>query len=215
MENRIRRIFLDTKIATKCLLACGFLVASMNGMAQDKPLIEPDVKPQVVDESLIDSENFEFGASVGMIQIEDFGSSSIYGAKVIYHLSEYLFFEGNYVVGEGEKTSFETLGNVELISDRDYTFYNFGLGLSAPGQIYLPGNYAFNTNTYFLLGAGSTEFGGDSNFTASFGAGYQLLLTDWLSIHISAREHLYRSDFTGEDKLTYNIEFSTALTFFF
>jgi outer membrane beta-barrel protein len=198
------------------VLAALFSSVSAFVVAQDKPLIEPDVRPQVVDESLIDSENFELGTFVGVINIEDFESSLVYGARLAYHLSEGLFFEANYGMAEAGETSFEKLGNVQLLSDRDYSYYNFGLGYNIlPGEAFFAGKYAFNTNFYLVAGVGSTDFAGDSELTANFGAGYQILLNDWLSIHFSAREHLYRTEITGEEKLVFNSEFSTGLSVFF
>ena len=210
MENWTQRIFLKA-----ALVAC-FVASSSQTYAQDKPLIEPDVKPQVVDEALIDTENFEVGTFVGVMNIEDFGSSLLYGARISYHLSEGLFFEANYGQSDGGKTSFEKLGNVDLISDRTYSYYNVNVGYNLlPGQAFVGGKYAFNTNFYLVGGAGSTKFGQDSHFTANFGAGYQVLLNDWLALNISAREHLYRTDITGEDKLVFNSELSTGISIFF
>ena len=194
-----------------------FADAVMGDIAEQKPLIEPDVRPQVVDESVIDTENFELGGFVGVINIEDFESSILLGGRLAYHLSEHFFFEGIYGVAEGGETSFEKLGNVQLLSnsDRDYSYYSFGLGVNTPGQLFLPGNYTFNTNFYLVGGIGATEFGGDKRTTFNFGAGYQVLLNDWLAFHVTAREHIYEIDILGEEKNSFNAEFSSGLSFFF
>ena len=68
---------------------------------------------------------------------------------------------------------------------------------------------------YFTLGAGSTRFGGDDNFTMTLGAGYRLLVTDWLAGHLDVRNQMFDSDLLGKDKLTQNLQFTFSLTAFF
>jgi len=214
MENWTQRILLKTTLVGMLLTsASNFALAD----ATDKPLIEPDIHPQIVDESLIDTENFELGTFVGVISIEDFESSLIYGARLAYHLSEHFFFEGNVGFAEGGETSFEKLGNVQLLSDseRDYNYYNIGLGLNLPGQLFTPGGYTFNTNFYLVGGLGATEFADDNRLTVNFGAGYQVLLNDWLSLHVTVREHVYKIDLLGEEKNSFNTEVTSGLSVFF
>ncbi|MGQ7273655.1 outer membrane beta-barrel domain-containing protein [Marinobacter sp. V034] len=215
MESWTQRIFLT--------LSGGSLLAllSLPALAadDDKPLIEPDVRPQHVDEALIDTENFELGAFAGVLNIEDFGSSFVWGGRLGYNLSESFFMEANIGFAEGGETSFETLaGNVQLLSDddREYTYYNVNFGYRVlPGEAFIGESYAFNTNFYLVAGAGSTDFAGDNRFTWNVGMGYQILLTDSLALNFSAREHMYQIDVLGEDKTAFNTELSTGLSVFF
>ena len=215
MENRIKHILLTV------LPFVGLMVVTTAASAQDddRPLIEPDVTPQKVDEALIDTENFEIGVFAGVINIEDFESSFLWGGKLTYHLSETFFFEANVGFAEGGETSFEKLaGDVQVLpdEDRDYRYYNINIGMNVlPGEAFLTENYAFNTNFYLIAGAGATEFAGDNRFTANVGAGYQVLLTDSVSIHLGVREHFYRIDVLGEEKTSLNTEVSGGLSVFF
>ncbi|MDF0749224.1 outer membrane beta-barrel domain-containing protein [Marinobacter sp. 71-i] len=215
MENRIKHILLSV------LPLAGLLAFSPTVSAQDddRPLIEPDVRPQKVDEALIDTENFEIGAFAGIINIEDFESSFLWGGKLTYHLSETFFFEANVGFAEGGDTSFEKLaGDVRVLPDdeREYRYYNINVGMNVlPGEAFLTENYAFNTNFYLIGGAGATDFAGDNRFTINVGAGYQVLLTDSLSIHLGVREHFYRIDVLGEEKTSLNTEVSAGLSVFF
>lgn len=215
MENRIKHILLTL------LPFAGLLMMPVAVSAQDdeRPLIEPDVRPQKVDEALIDTENFEIGAFAGVINIEDFESSFLWGGKLTYHLSETFFFEANVGFAEGGETSFERLaGDVQVLpdDDRDYRYYNINIGMNVlPGEAFLTENYAFNTNFYVIAGAGATDFAGDTRFTANVGAGYQVLLTDSLSIHLGVREHFYRIDVLGEEKTSLSTEVSGGLSVFF
>ncbi|WP_286810268.1 MULTISPECIES: outer membrane beta-barrel domain-containing protein [unclassified Marinobacter] len=215
MENRIKHILLTVLPFAGLLL----VPTAVSAQEDDRPLIEPDVRPQKVDEALIDTENFEIGAFAGIINIEDFESSFLWGGKLTYHLSETFFFEANVGFAEGGETSFEKLaGDVQVLSDedRDYRYYNINIGMNVlPGEAFLTENYAFNTNFYLIGGAGATDFAGDTRFTFNVGAGYQVLLTDSVSIHLGVREHFYRIDVLGEEKTSVNTEVSGGLSVFF
>jgi outer membrane beta-barrel protein len=214
MENRTKHLFLKP-----ACLAAGLCVAGVAQAQDDRPLIEPDVTPVPVTEAMIDTENFEIGAFVGVLNIEDFESSLLYGGKLTYHLSESFFFEAGIGFAEGGETSFEKLaGNVEVLTDseRDYSYYNINLGYNVlPGEAFLTESYAFNTNFYLIAGAGATDFAGDTRFTLNAGAGYQVLLTDSVAVHIGVRQHYYRIDVLGAEKTSMNTEVSTGLSVFF
>lgn len=214
MENRTKHLFLKP-----ACLAAGLCLAGVAQAQDDRPLIEPDVTPVPVTEAMIDTENFEVGAFVGVLNIEDFESSLLYGGKLTYHLSESFFFEAGIGFAEGGETSFEKLaGNVEVLTDseRDYSYYNINLGYNVlPGEAFLTENYAFNTNFYLIAGAGATDFAGDTRFTLNAGAGYQVLLTDSVAVHIGVRQHYYRIDVLGAEKTSMNTEVSTGLSVFF
>ena len=214
MENRTKHLFLKT-----LCLGAGLCIATATQAQDDRPLIEPDVTPAPVTEALIDTENFEIGAFVGVLNIEDFESSLLYGGKLTYHLSESFFFEAGVGFAEGGETSFEKLaGNVEVLTDseRDYSYYNINLGYNVlPGEAFFTENYAFNTNFYLIAGAGATDFAGDTRFTLNAGAGYQVLLTDSVAVQIGVRQHYYRIDVLGAEKTSMNTEVSTGLSVFF
>lgn len=214
MENRTKHLFLKP-----ACLAVGLCVAGVAQAQDDRPLIEPDVNPVPVTEAMIDTENFEIGAFVGVLNVEDFESSLLYGGKLTYHLSESFFFEAGIGFAEGGETSFEKLaGNVEVLTDseRDYSYYNINLGYNVlPGEAFLTENYAFNTNFYLIAGAGATDFAGDTRFTLNAGAGYQVLLTDSVAVHLGVRQHYYRIDVLGAEKTSMNTEVSTGLSVFF
>ncbi len=210
MENRTQRILL-----TLLLLVSGGTTLAAERML---PLIPPDVKPEPVDESLIDTENFEFTAFAGLLSIEDFESSVLYGGRLTYHLSEDLFIEGSYGMAEGGKTSFEKLALAELISDsdRDYTYYSANVGWNVfPGEAFIGRRYAVNTNFYLTAGVGSTDFAGDSRFTVNFGAGFQALMFDFMALHFNVREHMFDIDVVGEKKTSINTEVSLGVSVFF
>jgi outer membrane beta-barrel protein len=101
-------------------------------------------------------------------------------------------------------------------SERRFTYYNLSLGYNIlPGEVYIGRNLAMNSALYVVGGIGSTKFAGDQNFSVNFGAGYRVLPTDWLAIHIDVQDVIFRSDLLGTQKLTNNFAAHIGATVFF
>lgn len=184
-----------------------------------RPVIEPEVERRKIKVPSIDTEDFELGTYAGLLSIEDFGSNSVVGLRLAYHITESLFLEGAVGQSRGGKTSFEQLsGAAQLLTDddRDYTYYALSAGWNAlPGEVFIGENRSYNTALYFVLGVGDTKFGGDNRFTANAGFGYRILLTDWLATHLDVRDYLFDTDLLGKKKVVNNLEASLGLTLFF
>lgn len=182
-------------------------------------VVEPRVKRREVKPAALDNENFEAGAFLGVVSIEDFGSSFSYGARLAYHFTEDLFAEATVGSAEAGRTSYEELsGSAELLTDseRRFTHYDLSLGWNVlPGEVFLGGSRAMPSAVYVSLGAGSTRFAGDDHFTVVLGAGLRVLANDWLAVHVDARNLAFESDLLGENKLTHNLQFTFGLTAFF
>jgi outer membrane beta-barrel protein len=182
-------------------------------------VVEPQVKRREVNPPGLDTENFEAGAFVGTISIEDFGASVVWGGRLAYHFTEDVFAEATVGTAKAGKTSYEDLsGSAELLTDgeRQFTYYDLSIGWNAlPGEVFLGGRRAMPSAVYFTLGAGSTDFGGDDHFTVALGTGLRVLATDWLAVHMTARDLAFDSDLLGKDKLTHNLQFTFSLTAFF
>lgn len=182
-------------------------------------VIEPEVQRRKVKVNRIDAENVEVGGYYGMLSIEDFGTNSLIGVRAAYHVTEDLFFEADVGRSTAGRTSFETLGgDIQLLtpSERRFTYYSLSLGYNLlPGEVYIGRNLAMNSSLYLLGGIGSTKFAGDQRFTVNIGAGYRVLPTDWLAIHIDVQNHIFNSDLLGRDKLTSNIGAYIGATAFF
>jgi len=211
MESRFRRILL-TGLA---------MLAPVIGPAQaaDEQVIEPEIDRREIREARIDTEDFEVGVYAGAISVEDFGTNFVYGLRLDYHITESFFAEGAVGRSRAGRTSFEELsGAAELLTDseRDFTYYNVALGYNLfPGEAFIGDKWAFNTAFYLIGGAGSTTFAGDNRFTVNFGAGYKILMTDWLSFRLDVRDHVFNIDLLGEDKTTHNLEVNAGMAVFF
>lgn len=222
MESGFRLLLLNLSAVlglTVLASGCSRVVDTLDEPVTAEPVIDPRVERRDVRRPKIDTENFELGAYTGFISVEDFGSSTVAGARLAYHITEGLFAEATYGQTTAGRTSFETLsGAVELLApgERKFRYYDLSLGYNLfPGETFIGRNRAFTSSLYLLVGAGSTDFAGDSRFTISFGAGYRVLLNDWLSAHLMVRDHVFRTDLLGEDKTVHNIEFVIGLGWFF
>ena len=228
MESRFRILFLMVPLFTLGLSGCaatknlfGFGEEETPPPAEiiDGQVVEPEVARREIKEAKIDSEDFELGAFIGVMSVEDFGSGVVYGARLAYHVTEGFFVEGSVGQTEAGYTSFEILsGGAPLLSDseRKLTYYNLNVGYNIlPGEAFVGEGRAYNSALYVSAGLGSTRFAGDDRFTVNFGAGYRFLLTDSITLHVDFRDHLFDIDLLGEEKTAHNLEGSLGLTVFF
>ncbi len=214
MESWLQRIVLAS------LLAAGapFALAQTDDDTALDAIIDPGLERRVIREDRIDSENFEAGFFAGVMNVEDFGSNNVYGARLAYHISEDFFLEGLYGQTETSETSYETLsGSTQLLTDsqRKLKYYNLSLGITIlPGEVFV-GKMAFNTNYYIIAGAGNTEFAEDEYFTYNFGGGFRFFATDWLALRVDVRNHVFSHSLLGEEKEIQNLETHLGATIYF
>ena len=183
------------------------------------PIINPQVERREIKRTRIDTEDFEIGAYVGILSIEDFESNAVYGARLAYHLTEDFFLEGTLGQSRAGRTSYENLsGSADLLEDddRDYTYYALSMGWNAlPGEIFIGKNRAYNSAFYLVAGIGSTRFAGDDRFTVNGGFGFRVLPSDWLAVHFDVRDHVFDIDLLGKTKIVNNLEAHLGLSIFF
>ena len=219
MESRLRVLLLTGLLAlTSGCSLFGRDEPPMEDASASAPVISPEVERRKIKTPKIDTENFELGPYGGLLSVEDFGTASLLGARAKYHVTEALFLEGTF--GRSAKlgkSSAEALFNVDLLgADRTYQYYDLSLGYKIfPGETFIGRRWAFNSALYVIGGAGQTSFGPDDYFTLSFGAGYQVLATDWLALDFGVRDHVFDQEITGENKVTHNIELTLGINFFF
>jgi outer membrane beta-barrel protein len=226
METRVRLLLLTGLVAlTGCATTQGAASpppaggASPPAGAESSAVITPQVERREVRVADIDTENWEVGAYVGSLSVEDFEVNVVYGARLAYHISEDFFAEGLFGTADAGLSSYERLsGSAPLLTDaeRRFRYYSLGFGWNIlPGEVFLGGKRAFNSAVYLTAGVGSTTFAGDDRFTVTFGAGARVLIKDWLAAHLDLRDHILEVDVVGRNKQTHNFEATVSLTAFF
>lgn len=220
MANWFQQLLLIAFCSTNFLLASSTASAE-DGDVEINPIIvvEPDNTQREAYEAQIDSEFFEVGAYVGILAIEDFGSSSVLGLKASFHATEDFFLQANYGQAEaGDTTAEYYFGDIDtnVITDRDYHYYNLLVGYNIfPGETFVTQDLTFNSAFYLVAGAGNTEFADNNYFTITIGSGYRIILKDWLTVNIDFRDHSFEAEIAAKTKRTHNLEFSTGVTAFF
>jgi len=233
METRIRLLLLS--IAAAASSGCASMhwpwhhpkpdaaaTASSDTQDVDAPppsVIEPQVERREVKVPKIAAKDIELGAYYGELSIQDFGAQPVAGGRLDYHISEDLFVEATYGRAKGGRTSYELLsGNVQLLSDaeRRFTYYNLSLGYNLlPGEVFIGRNLAMTSALYMIGGIGNVKFAGDQNFAVNFGAGFRVLPTDWLALHIDVQDLVFKSDDIGINQLKNNLQATIGATVFF
>ena len=224
MENRFKLFLLivGAPILSAIALDC-FAQQNQDDEEQGNSVLDqiitPDLERRTIEDDLLDNEDFEIGLFAGVLSFEDFGSNSVAGIRIAYHVTEDFFLETTVAQSTLQETSFERLsGSTPLFTDdeREMLYYNMSVGYNIlPGEIFIGENWAFNSTFYLVLGAGNTDFGNESHFTYSIGGGLRLFLTDWMAFHIDMRDHILTHDLLGEDITINNLEAHLGLTVFF
>jgi outer membrane beta-barrel protein len=230
METRLRIFLLTVVLAT--LPGCATVrhwfhrdqPTANTGQAEDENappprVVDPEVARRKITVPKIRSRNVEVGLNYGVLSIEDFGTHPSYGITAAYHITEDFFFQAEVGRSRAGRTSFEELnGGVNLLTDseRRFTYYDLSLGYNfLPGEAFIGRGRAMTSAFYLLGGIGGTDFAGDTKFTVNFGAGYRVVPTDWLAVHITVQDRVFQTDLLGTSKLTNNLEARIGTTIFF
>lgn len=219
MEGRIRSFLLNIVCSLLLLMPAFANTAELGDKQELESVIQPEIERTAFIESEIKTTDFEIIANIGIISIEDFGTSPALVLKLNYHISDDFFIGAEWARADGEETSFEILsGGAPLLTDdeREMTTYLLTLGYNAlPGEAFVTDNLTYNTTFYVTGGLGNTVFGGDNHFTVSVGAGYRILISDFLSIYTDFRDNIFNIDILGKDKTTHNLQFTVGAGFYF
>lgn len=209
----------DNKFTLAVMLAFSMVSGAFATQEQDKPVdIDPNIERRDIKEFDIDSENIELTVFAGIISIEDFGSDLTVGARLAYHVNENLFIEASYAQATAGQTSFELLsGGLPFLTEeqRNYQYYDLSVAYNFNGEVFVTDNWVINSDFYLIAGAGTTNFAGDERLTVNFGAGYRLLVTDYLSVRFDVRDYMFNSDIIGPEKSVHNLSYTLSATIFF
>lgn len=216
MATRLQRFFLSAFIFLTIIIAG---LQSYPVKAQPDIVIEPEVERKETFDDVLDNENFEVGINAGIISIEDFESSSWLSAHLSYHITEFFYLKARYGVADGGISSFEKLSGLDpLLTDEERKLTSYGLNIGynlLPGEVFFGRNLTFNSVFSFEVGAGTTEFAGDDNFTINLAGNYRVFFTDWMAWDLTMSDYIFDTHITGETKSTHNLTFNTGVAVFF
>ncbi|MFL0809368.1 MAG: outer membrane beta-barrel domain-containing protein [Agarilytica sp.] len=200
MANRFQHIFLKLAL----LVLCSQWVANANAA-----------------KLRADNELFDVGATVGVLNIEDFTSEYVYGLYATFKASEHYFLQYNFIQTEVGESSFEknaASATFAIGENRTFQHYDLLIGYNIfQGEFYGSGENAHLSNLYIVGGIGNTDFGDESNFTYTFGVGYQIeFYRKWVT-RIDYRDHIYKTSLIigGGEETVQNTQFSLSLGYLF
>lgn len=188
------------------------------GEGEGEQPLEPQVARQNISVPRIDARDIEIGAYAGVLHLEHFGSHPVFGARLGYHLTEDFFLEANLGFSEASDEAFAHNGGFGVFGGRteDLEYLHVSLGFNAlPGEVFVGRGRALTSALFFSAGVGNTRFADDDYFTFNLGVGFRVLPTDWLTLRLDVREHVFETDILGESEWTYNLELNIGLGVYF
>ncbi|MGP9800342.1 outer membrane beta-barrel domain-containing protein [Rheinheimera sp. NSM] len=196
-----------------------FLALSLTSAAAVAQQVEPDITPEVVSEDLLDSENWLLGARIGVLSIEDFGSSALAALALSYHINEDFYLSAEYAQAKAGRTSFEELsGAAPLLTDseRQWRYYGAHVGyMVLPGEAFLSENYALNSGLSLFIGGGNVDFAGDKVFALQLGSQFRLYATDWLALELTFSDYIFETTILARSKTTHNLSLALGVAVYF
>jgi outer membrane beta-barrel protein len=198
------------------------VVPAVAGADEPQPANEQVVEPQLERRDVkvphIPSNDIELGAFTGTYSAENFGSSTVRGVRLGYHVTEDIFFEGAVGQTKVKDEAFRQVlpGGVFPQPEELLKYYNISVGYNFfPGEVFFGKSTAMVSTVYLIAGIGSTQFLEERHQTFNAGIGIRLFMADWAAAQVDIRDHVFSLDLLGERKNTQNFELTGGLTFFF
>ncbi|HEX5792822.1 MAG TPA: outer membrane beta-barrel domain-containing protein [Rheinheimera sp.] len=196
-----------------------FLALSLTSAVASAQQVEPQITRDVVSEDILDSENWLFSARVGVLSIEDFGSSALAALQLTYHINEDFYLAADYAMAKAGRTSFEELsGAAPLLTDseREWRYYGGQLGyMLLPGEVFLSRDYAMNSGLAVFAGGGNVDFAGDTVFALQLGSQFRLYATDWLAVELTFSDYIFETTILARSKTTHNLSLALGVAVYF
>jgi outer membrane beta-barrel protein len=183
-----------------------------------EPVVVPQVDRRDVRLPRYPSNDFELGLYTGAYATESFGTSWVYGARVGYHLTEDFFVQGVYAQTKVTDEAFRNIlpGGIFESKTQKLNYYNLSVGYNIlPGEVFLFSSRARPSQFFIIGGVGSTKFVDQRKPTFNFGFGFRVFLTDYASLQVDLRDHIFSLDLLGKNSTTQNLELSAGLSFYF
>jgi outer membrane beta-barrel protein len=206
--------------ARKLLLALVTLASGVAACAAEptpptEQVIVPGVTRRDVRLPRFPSNDFEVGAFVGTYSTQNFGSSTVGGLRLGYHITEDFFAEAVVAQTRVSDTNYRQIlpGGIFANELENLSYYNLSVGYNVlPGEVFFGTTRAWPFSLYVIGGVGSTSFNQQRRSTFNFGSGLRVFFNDSVSVQIDARDHIFSLDLLGKNQTTQNLEFTIGLT---
>lgn len=183
-----------------------------------EPVVVPQVERRTVKPPRFPSKDIEIGLFTGTYATQNFGTSSVSGVRLGYHVTEDVFVEGSYGLTKVSDAAFRKIsaGGMFPNPSEKLTYYNLSAGYNLlPGEVFFGRGTAKASALYVLVGVGSTKFVNVQQQTISYGFGTRLLFNDHVAARLDVRDHVFTLDLLGQRESTHNLEVSLGLSVYF
>ena len=214
----LRSAALSIALASIGMGAIAQSVPQPSQTAPNEQVVVPEVDRRDIKPPKFPSNDFEIGLLAGTYATQNFGSSTVTGLRLGYHLTEDFFFEGVYGRTKISDELFRQIFPGSIIPNQaeKLTYYNLSVGYNVlPGEVFIGAKYAKPAALYLIGGVGSTKVGEQRRPTYNIGVGYRVFLADWVALQVDMRDHIFSLDLLGKRTSTQNLELTGGLTVFF
>jgi len=192
--------------------------ASAATPAATPTVVEPQVARRDLKLPSYPSRDIELGLFTGTYSTQNFGTSSVRGVRLGYHITEDFFVTGQYGTTKVSDDSFRQIlpGGIFVNRTETLKYYTLAMGYNVlPGEVFFGGGNAKLSQGYILAGAGTTNFAGQKKQTIDVGFGLRLLWNQRLALQTEVRDHMFSLDLLGRRDTTQNPEITFGLTVIF
>ncbi|MBX2858579.1 MAG: outer membrane beta-barrel domain-containing protein [Cellvibrionaceae bacterium] len=196
-------------------------IGGINSDEDQEEIIEPEKKSTPVRSAQIDTEHFELGVFGGELNTEDFNSNPVFGISFSYHVTSNIMAQINQGSSDVDKATFEERDIIDgdgflAESDRTFTYRSILGGYRIlSGRSFLGSRLKMSSSIYLLAGLGQVEFADNESTSYELAASYRTVVTDWLTVNLDLKDHIFNRDFLNDDKTTHNVEFSLGINALF
>ena len=208
----------STSGTTSALPTTGSTPAPTPAQAAAPSVLEPQVARRDLKLPNYPSRDFEIGLFGGTYSTQNFGTSSVSGVRLGYHITEDFFVSAQYGATKVSDESFRQIlpGGVFVNRTEPLVYYTLAMGYNLlPGEVFFGRGSAKLSQGYILAGAGTTSFAGQKKQTIDLGFGLRLLWNQRVALQAEVRDHLFSLDLLGRRETTQNPEITLGLTLIF
>jgi outer membrane beta-barrel protein len=208
-------------LATMSVMICGVAAAATDQPAASNPssTTEQVVLPQVDRRDItlprFPSNDFEIGTFVGSYATQNFGTSTVGGLRLGYHVTEDFFVEGVVAQTRVSDASFRQVlpGGIFASDSEKLSYYNLSVGYNVlPGEVFIGAKNARPMSFYLIGGIGSTSFNQQRQSTFNLGTGLRVYLNNHFALQVDVRDHIFSLDLLGKRETTQNLELTAGIT---